>query len=147
MTQPTLNLHAILTRTSRLETKKLPQEAVGKFEFDVNIANTWRALAEKNRYAASVALTLKGRVEGAEVLTGEYVVEGIVEIVDHDEASKQHILAIWVPNQLVPYIRELLSSSTSRSGFPTILLPPVVFQPPTIIPERAMLPGSPKQLH
>ena len=147
MQAPTLALHAVLTRAAHLDTKLLPHEVQGRFEFDMRISHAWRALSLKDHFGVSLTLQLKARVGSAEVLEGAFTLEAVVEITHHDEATRQGLLEVFFPNQVMPYMRELVSSATARSGFPTLVLAPLFVQPPVVASEPPLLAGGPKQLH
>lgn len=53
---------------------------------------------------------------------------GIFQLHNIPEEALESLLAIACPNLLYPYAREVVSSATTRAGFPPVVLQPVNFE-------------------
>jgi preprotein translocase subunit SecB len=53
---------------------------------------------------------------------------GIFQIQNVPEGEIEPVLAIACPNILFPYVRETISDTISRAGFPPVILAPVNFE-------------------
>ena len=144
---PNLQLHGVFVRRINLDTNALPQEignvAQRKFEFKMNLRNDWRPLGGINEYAATMTLTLSATVDGREVEVGEFVLEVAATLENFDEVGKQQVLNYFLPNQALPYLRELVSNMTGRTGFPQVVLPALLFQPTAPDTQQPALEGTP----
>lgn len=123
-----INIVGFYARTNNFQTVCLAQEAPGEFEYKVSVRVSGRELNEKNQFVVALELTLNGRAGGVEVAQGEFKVEVLAEVEGYAEREQHEILNTFLPNQAVPYLRELVSNATSRTGFPAFVLPPFVMK-------------------
>lgn len=99
-----------------------------KWEPEVNVQLNTRAtpLADHmHEVVLSITVTAKSGDKTA------YLVEvqqaGIFRTEGFDAAQLNHLLGSFCPNILFPYVREAISDTVTRGGFPQMLLAPVNF--------------------
>jgi preprotein translocase subunit SecB len=122
-------LVGFFTPKSILQVEKFPFEVSQNIEIKANLANNFRKHGNDNLYVVSAHLNLDILSEGLSVGKGEFVVELVAELTGFNDGALQNILTVFLPNQLLPHLREVAASATTRTGFPQFLLPPLVVQP------------------
>ncbi|PIE82661.1 MAG: protein-export chaperone SecB [Cardiobacteriales bacterium] len=97
-------------------------------EVTLSLSHEIRELPPENFYEVKLRLTVTAK-DGEKVI---YLVElaqsGIFEISGLEEAQLHHALNVYCPTTLYPYAREVVSTSITRAGFPTLFLQPVNFE-------------------
>ncbi len=95
-------------------------------ETKVNLANTHDKIGDD-----SYDVCLKVRVESTygdkTMFIAEVEQAGVFVIKGYTEDEIKGLIAVFCPNTLFPYIRELVSSLVTKAGFPALLLQPINF--------------------
>ena len=96
-------------------------------ETKINLANTHDKIGE-----ASYDVCLKVRVESTygdkTMFIAEVEQAGVFVIRGYTEDELKGVIAVFCPNTLFPYIREMVSSLVTKAGFPALLLAPINFE-------------------
>ena len=96
-------------------------------ETKINLANTHDKIGD-----ASYDVCLKVRVESTyndkTIFVAEVEQAGVFVIRGYTEDEVKGLIAVFCPNTLFPYIRELVSSLVTKAGFPALLLQPINFE-------------------
>lgn len=146
-----LNLVAVFTRQAHLTTNRHPWELsdAGRTETvnaDVQISASHRHIAG-DRYEVTLSAKLVATGGGDTLYTGDFAQCLVADITSFAEHERANILAYFLPNQLVPYLRELISSSTQRTGYAPFVVPALLFQPQPVAETQTALPGAPRLLN
>tara|TARA_B100000686_G_scaffold59896_1_gene64436 strand:- start:308 stop:760 length:453 start_codon:yes stop_codon:yes gene_type:complete len=96
-------------------------------ETKINLANTHDKIGED-----SYDVCLKVRVESTygdkTMFIAEVEQAGVFVIRGYTEDELKGVIAVFCPNTLFPYIREMVSSLVTKAGFPALLLAPINFE-------------------
>ena len=96
-------------------------------ETKINLANTHDKIGDD-----SYDVCLKVRVESTynekTIFVAEVEQAGVFVIKGYTEDEVKGLIAVFCPNTLFPYIRELVSSLVTKAGFPALLLQPINFE-------------------
>ena len=96
-------------------------------ETKINLANTHDKIGED-----SYDVCLKVRVESTygdkTMFIAEVEQAGVFVIRGYTEDELKGVIAVFCPNTLFPYIREMVSSLVTKAGFPALLLQPINFE-------------------
>ena len=95
-------------------------------ETKINLANTHDKIGDD-----SYDVCLKVRVESTygdkTMFVAEVEQAGVFVIRGYTDAELKGLIAVFCPNTLFPYIRELVASLVTKAGFPALLLQPINF--------------------
>tara|TARA_B100001750_G_scaffold17423_1_gene12000 strand:+ start:1729 stop:2181 length:453 start_codon:yes stop_codon:yes gene_type:complete len=96
-------------------------------ETKINLSNTHDKIGED-----SYDVCLKVRVESTYGEKTMFIAEveqaGVFVIRGYTEDELKGVIAVFCPNTLFPYIREMVSSLVTKAGFPALLLQPINFE-------------------
>jgi len=79
-------------------------------------------------YQTVVTATVTAKIGDRTLFLVEAAQAGIFTIRNIPEHEIEPVLAVACPNILFPYVREVISETTSRAGFPPVILSPVNFE-------------------
>ncbi len=79
-------------------------------------------------YEATLTVTVTAKLGEKTVFLIEVGQSGIFRIRNIPEPNLEPLLSIACPNVLFPYVREAVSESVARAGFPPVILQPVNFE-------------------
>lgn len=129
--QPMFMIEAINVRRAVLDVSVPPKKAPPRIGLNMNFSNT-HAIDEADATRAvatvSVAVTAKGD-DGAVVFNCEVTADAHARMENIPETEKANMLSVFLPNQVIPYLREAVGSLTARSGYQAVTLPPIMIQP------------------
>ena len=94
---------------------------------EVNITTDGRMMQE-GVFEVTVGVTLTAKLKEKTVFLVELVQAGLFQIRNIPEQDIPPLLGIACPNTLFPYLRESVSSLTSRAGFTPVILAPMNFE-------------------
>ena len=124
-----LALQKIFVKDLSLEVPNAPDvfEIEYKPEVKLELNSRTRNTAE-HRYEVEVTVSVTATQNDTTLYVAEVQQAGIFEIQGvNDPMKMRHALSAYCPNILFPYIRETISSLTTRGGFPPLMLAPVNF--------------------
>ncbi len=98
-------------------------------EINLGVHHEIKKLKEENYFAVHLRLTVTAKDDKSDkvIYLVEVVQSGIFEIQGLEPAQQNHALNVYCPTTLYPYAREVVSSSISRAGFPSLYLQPINF--------------------
>lgn len=97
-------------------------------EVDLSIVSENQQL-EENYYECSVTATVTAKLpDNRVVFLCEATQAGIFRLENIPAEDIDLILGVACPNILYPYVREAISSTIGRAGFPPVLLAPINFE-------------------
>ncbi|NVK21661.1 MAG: protein-export chaperone SecB [Kangiellaceae bacterium] len=97
-----------------------------KPEINVNLGNTSRDL-ENDSYEVELQVTVTSKVEEQTAYIAEVKYAGVFGIKGLPDDVKARVLRTFCSEQLYPYVREAVSETVARGGFPRFVLQPINF--------------------
>jgi preprotein translocase subunit SecB len=125
-----LNILKLYVQNASIEVPNVKTIFAGNWTPDLNISVSTKTdnLEEGNTY--NIALTVKCEVKSNKEVA--FIVDvtqcGIFSIPDADEKTMQHVLGVFCPNVLYPYLREVVTDMVMKAGFPQLALAPINFE-------------------
>jgi len=94
---------------------------------EVNINSAARSVQD-GMFEVVLSVTITARIKDKTVFLVEVAQAGIFQIRNVPQQDMAPLLGIACPNTLFPYVRETISTVTSRAGFQPVLLAPMSFE-------------------
>lgn len=127
--QPAFNIEKIYVRDLSLEIPHAPGIFLERDAPQVNLQlNTRSDVIDKGLYEVQVVVTVTAKIKEKVMFLVEAHQAGIFRIQNVAENDIGPVLGIGCPNILFPYIRETISDTVTRAGFPPVILNPVNFE-------------------
>ena len=102
------------------------EEAVSP-ETKINLANTHDKIGEDS-YDVCLKVKVESTYGDKTMFIAEVEQAGVFVIRGYTEDELKGVIAVFCPNTLFPYIREMVSSLVTKAGFPALLLAPINFE-------------------
>jgi len=127
--QPAFNIEKIYVRDLSLEIPHAPGIFLERDAPQVNLQlNTRSDTIDKGLYEVQVVVTVTAKIKEKVMFLVEAHQAGIFRIQNVAENDIGPVLGIGCPNILFPYLRETISDTVTRAGFPPVILNPVNFE-------------------
>ncbi|MDR2164599.1 MAG: protein-export chaperone SecB [Zoogloeaceae bacterium] len=127
--QPLFVIEKLYVKDLSIELPNAPriflEQGAPQIELQIQTHDT--ALGE-NAYDVVLTVTATAKLDDKTIFLVEVGQAGIFRIVNVPEQELEPLLKITCPNILQSYAREVLSSATTRAGFPPFLLQPINFE-------------------
>ncbi|MAI61173.1 MAG: protein-export chaperone SecB [Micavibrio sp. TMED27] len=129
-----INILTQYVRDLSFENPNAPQSIIGgggQPDMDLNIGMDARKIPEEDSDSLyEVVINLKATAKRGEdvVFMVELQYGATVEISQIPQENHHPVLLIEIPRLVFPYVRQIVSDTTVRGGFPPLLLNPVDFQ-------------------
>jgi preprotein translocase subunit SecB len=94
---------------------------------DVNVNSTARPVQD-GLFEVALSVTLTAKIKDKVMFLVEAVQAGVFQIRNVPQQDVGPLLGIACPNTLFPYVRETISTVTSRAGFTPVVLAPMSFE-------------------
>ena len=119
----------IYVKDISFETPNSPEifRAEGQPTNNLSINTTVKPLDE-NHYEVVLTVTLTTKLEEKTVYIAEVQHAGIFLMSGFPDQEKGPMLGVYAPNQLFPYVREVVSDLINKGSFPQMVLQPVNFE-------------------
>ena len=101
------------------------EEAISP-ETKINLANTHDKIGDDS-YDVCLKIRVESTFDDKTIFIAEVEQAGVFVIKGYTEDEIKGLIAVFCPNTLFPYIRELVSSLVTKAGFPALLLQPINF--------------------
>jgi len=75
-----------------------------------------------------INITITAKLKDKTVFLVETAYGGVFQIRNVPDAEIETVLGVTCPNILFPYLREVVSETISRAGFPPVVLHPMNFE-------------------
>ena len=126
---PTFSIEKIYLKDLSVEVPNAPEvfletEAPA---MEVNINSAARGVQD-GMFEVVLSVTITARIKDKTVFLVEVAQAGIFQIRNVPQQDMAPLLGIACPNTLFPYVRETISTVTSRAGFQPVLLAPMSFE-------------------
>ena len=127
--QPTFTIEKIYLKDLSVEVPNAPQVFLEREapQVDLNIHSDSRALQD-GMYEVVLTVTITAKVGDKAMFLVEVAQAGLFQIRNVPSQDMGPLLGIACPNTLFPYLRESVSTVTSRAGFPPVVLAPMSFE-------------------
>ncbi|GJL74602.1 MAG TPA: protein-export chaperone SecB [Nitrosomonas sp.] len=127
--QPAFNIEKIYVSDLSLEIPNAPSIFLEREAPQVNLQlNTKNQTIDEGLYEVQVMVTVTAKVKDKVMFLVEVHQAGIFRIRNVPEKEIAPVLGIGCPNILFPYVRETVSDTVTRAGFPPVILNPVNFE-------------------
>lgn len=126
---PVFNIEKLYVKDLSVEIPNAPQIFLERENPQIDVQlQTSAASLEEGIYEVAVTGTVTAKLGDKTVFLIEAKQAGIFQVRNVPESELEPILAIMCPNLLFPYLREVVSDVSVRSGFTPMLLNPVNFE-------------------
>ena len=126
---PTFSIEKIYVKDLSVEVPSTPEVFLETEAptMEVNINSAARTVRE-GMYEVVLSVTITARIKDKTLFLVEVAQAGVFQIRNVPQQDMGPLLGIACPNTLFPYVRETISTVTSRSGFQPVLLAPMSFE-------------------
>ena len=126
---PTFSIEKIYLKDMSVEVPNAPEvflEAEAP-TMEVNINSAARTVKEA-MFEVVLSVTITARIKDKTLFLVEVAQAGVFQIRNVPQEDMGPLLGIACPNTLFPYLRETISTVTTRAGFQPVLLAPMSFE-------------------
>lgn len=126
---PTFSIEKIYLKDLSVEVPNAPEVFLEKEapSMEVNINSAARTVQDA-MYEVVLSVTITARIKEKTVFLVEVSQAGVFQIRNVPQQDMGPLLGIACPNTLFPYVRETISTVTTRAGFQPVLLAPMSFE-------------------
>ncbi len=123
-----LNIQTIYAKDVSFESPSSPNIFLEEYKPDINVnlGNNAKDL-ENDAYEVDLQVTVTSKVGEKTAYIAEVKYGGVFTIKGLDDETKSRVLRTFCPEQLFPYVREAVSETIARGGFPRFVLNPINF--------------------
>ena len=127
--QPVFSIEKVYVKDLSLEIPNAPQAFLEREAPTVDIQLHHNSTGvEEGVYQTLLTVTVTAKIGDKTLFLVEAGQAGIFVIRNVPAAELEAVLAIACPNILFPYVREVVSDTVVRAGFPPVVLSPVNFE-------------------
>jgi preprotein translocase subunit SecB len=128
-TQPTFSIEKVYVKDLSLEIPNAPGIFLERDapQVDIQLHHSSTGI-EDGIYETTLTVTVTAKLKEKTMFLVEAAQAGIFVARNIPAAELEAVLAIACPNILFPYVREVISETVVRAGFPPVLLAPVNFE-------------------
>ena len=126
---PTFSIEKIYVKDLSVEVPSAPEVFLETESptMEVNINSAARTVKE-GMYEVVLSVTITARIKDKTLFLVEVAQAGVFQIRNVPQEDMGPLLGIACPNTLFPYLRETISTVTTRAGFQPVLLAPMSFE-------------------
>lgn len=127
--QPVFSIEKIYVKDLSLEVPSAPQVFLQPAEpqLEVQLAHKSESI-DGVLFEVALSVTVTAKMDDKTLFLVEAVQAAIFQIRGIPEADLPALLGIVCPNIIFPYVRETVSDTVNRAGFPQVMLAPVNFE-------------------
>ena len=96
-------------------------------QIEVSMNNSGNAVSD-GYYEVLINITVTAKLKEKTVFLVEVAYGGVFQIRNVADSEIEMVLGVTCPNILFPYLREVVSETVSRAGFPPVILHPMNFE-------------------
>ena len=127
--QPVFSIEKVYVKDLSLEIPNAPGIFLERDQPQVDIQLHHNSTGvEEGVYETTLTVTVTAKTKDKTMFLVEAAQAGIFVARNIPAAELEAVLAIACPNILFPYVREVISETVVRAGFPPVLLAPVNFE-------------------
>jgi preprotein translocase subunit SecB len=126
---PTFSIEKIYLKDLSVEVPNAPEVFLETEapSMEVNINSAARTVKDA-MFEVVLSVTITARIKEKTVFLVEVAQAGVFQIRNVPQQDMGPLLGIACPNTLFPYVRETISTVTTRAGFQPVLLAPMSFE-------------------
>ena len=127
--QPVFSIEKVYVKDLSLEIPNAPQVFLeqGQPQVDIQLHHNSSSV-EEGIYQTVLTVTVTAKVGDKTLFLVEAAQAGIFTARNIPQQELEPVLGIACPNILFPYVREVISDTVVRAGFPPVILSPVNFE-------------------
>jgi preprotein translocase subunit SecB len=127
--QPVFSIEKVYVKDLSLEIPNAPQVFLeqGQPQVDIQLHHNSSGV-EDGIYQTVLTVTVTAKVGDKTLFLVEAAQAGIFTARNIPQQELEPVLGIACPNILFPYVREVISDTVVRAGFPPVILAPVNFE-------------------
>lgn len=126
---PVFSIDKIYVKDLSLEIPHAPKIFLERTQPEIDVKlHTEYTSVEEGIYESVLTVTITAKISDKTMFLLEVAQAGIFQVRNIPTEQKEQILNISCPNILFPYVREVLSETVSRAGFPPVILNPMNFE-------------------
>ncbi|MGZ5073203.1 MAG: protein-export chaperone SecB [Usitatibacter sp.] len=127
--QPLFSIEKVFVKDLSLEIPNAPQVFLEREAPTVDIQLHHNSTSvEEGVYQTVLTVTVTAKIADKTMFLVEAAQAGIFVVRNIPAQDLEGLLAIACPNILFPYVREVISDTVVRAGFPPVILSPVNFE-------------------
>ncbi len=127
--QPVFSIEKIYVKDLSLEVPTAPQVFLQPAEPQLEVQLTHKSESiDGVLFEVALSVTVTAKMDDRTLFLVEAVQAAIFQIRGIPEADLPALLGIVCPNIIFPYVRETISDTVNRAGFPQVMLAPVNFE-------------------
>jgi len=126
---PVFSIEKVYVKDLSLEIPNAPQAFLEREQPTVDIQlHHNSSMVEEGLYQTVLTVTVTAKIQDRTLFLVEASQAGIFVLRNIPQQDMNAVLAIACPNILFPYVREVISDTVVRAGFPPVVLNPVNFE-------------------
>lgn len=127
--QPVFSIEKVYVKDLSLELPNAPQSFLEREtpQVDIQLHHNSNSV-EDGVYHTVLTVTVTAKVGDKTLFLCEAAQAGIFVLRNIPQGDMDAVLGIACPNILFPYVREVISDTVVRAGFPPVILSPVNFE-------------------
>ncbi len=127
--QPTFSIEKLFVKDLSLEVPNAPRIYLEREAPQVDVSmNDSAQRIDDAFHEVVLTVTVTAKLKDKTVFLVELTYGGIFQIRNVPERELEAVLGVTCPNILFPYVREVVSETVSRAGFPPVILHPMNFE-------------------
>lgn len=126
---PVFSIDKVYVKDISLEIPHAPKIFLERTVPDIDVKlHTDHSTVEEGIYESVLTVTVTAKIAEKTMFLLEVAQAGIFQLRNIPAEQKEPILKISCPNILFPYVREVISETVARAGFPPVILNPMNFE-------------------
>ena len=127
--QPVFSIEKLYVKDLSVEVPGAPQifQEREAPQVEVSMNNAGKAISD-GYYEVVINITVTAKIKEKTVFLVEVAYGGVFQIRNVPDSEIEMVLGVTCPNILFPYLREVVSETVSRAGFPPVILHPMNFE-------------------
>ncbi|NVJ64841.1 MAG: protein-export chaperone SecB [Gammaproteobacteria bacterium] len=123
-----LNIQTIYAKDVSFESPNSPEIFLEEYKPDINVnlGNSVKDL-ENDAFEVDLQVTVTSKVGEKTAYIAEVKYGGVFTVKGLEKDMMARVLRTFCPEQLFPYVREAVSETIARGGFPRFVLSPINF--------------------
>lgn len=123
-----VNIQTLYTKDISFEAPNSPEIFLTEYkpEIGVNLTTKSKDL-ENDAYESELKVTVTSKVGEKTAYIAEVTYAGVFVIKGAEDEIKARLLRTFCQEQIFPYVREAISETVARGGFPRFVLQPINF--------------------
>jgi preprotein translocase subunit SecB len=127
--QPTFSIEKLFVKDLSLEVPNAPKVYLEREAPQVEVSmNNAANRIDEGFFEVVLSITVTAKIKDKTVFLVEVSYGGVFQVRNVPAEELDPVLGVTCPNILFPYVREVVSDTVSRAGFPPVILHPMNFE-------------------